>query len=82
VINPITLVQTGDIHLQFTAIDFGYVTPTAMSDALSPSGLQSNVIFIANDNTTGIARVVANAVFPYPTNVMGTDTVEILVASQ
>lgn len=80
VINPLELTQTGGIHLEFSNLDMGSVSPTALSDDADPTGLQSPVIFTAPSDTTGIARIVANAVYGYTEpEIMGTDTLEITV---
>jgi len=80
VINPLTSDQSGGINLEFTAPDFGFVSPTAKSDETEPSGMETAVIYIAPDDTSGEARIIVEAKFGYsePEN-MGSDTLNIVV---
>lgn len=76
--HPVTLQDVADVHLLFSA-DFGYITPSAMSSDNSLNGMQSEVKYIAPDNS-GIATITVIAVYPYPELIMGTDTLQITVS--
>ena len=80
VINPITMEQTGDIHIRFYALDFGSV-PSVMinSSATDPTGLQSLVFYTAPPDTAGEARIAANAVWGTQDKIIGADNICVWV---
>ena len=80
--NPITGLQTGNVNIDFIALDKGEIVPDVWirSDANTPSGLQSGVVYQASYGDTGINRIAANALYTGTIiKIMGTDTTYVNV---